>query len=239
MNNPIEKSEQISPEDATGLILSFGDVNLVSSLFERNGWTLSEEIRETLIIARQNQNLGAKLSALKYLRQLVKETMETSGMVAKVSRTIVDGEGVTTFSAKRIATALNPTKKTESKEIPNVEQEQHTETEEIDAGGCSEQEAGGRLGGSAGTDPGRDSDAGAGRLSSTNEIGTETSAGYLSEVPECDSPRDEIQSQNNDDQLGIPPGDDDTDNPCIQHRPPTCNQQLYPGVAGSGPAERQ
>ncbi|MGD2065704.1 MAG: hypothetical protein PVI43_00860, partial [Candidatus Bathyarchaeota archaeon] len=104
MSNKIEK---LSPEDVATTLVSFNDPNLVLSLFRQLGWGLSFEIKETLSIAQQNINLGAKLSAIKHLRTLLREAAEAAGYYGKVTQTISGGDGTSkTFSAKQIANAL-------------------------------------------------------------------------------------------------------------------------------------
>lgn len=258
--------EKMSPEDVTNTILTFSDPNLVSSLFNRLGWGVTEEIKETLTIARQNQNLAAKLSAIKYLRLLVKESAEASGMIGSVSKSFPGKDGsVTTFSAKNISTALNPRKQIKSEEINNDRKEE----EQTDAGGGSEGEpTGGRT---DGADRGRDSDSSSGRGGGTGETDTTSTR----KRPDCgtNNKPDDGQSitkegphnggkqevnvgghqiRSHDNKRPDPSGDDfepagdsddeqnnierqpgGGDNPCIQHRTPTCRQDLYPGVSGN------
>jgi hypothetical protein len=129
MSNEIEK---LSPEDVATTLVSFNDPNLVLSLFRQLGWGLSFEIKETLSIAQQNINLGAKLSAIKHLRTLLREAAEAAGYYGKVTQTISGGDGTSkTFSAKQIANALKPAENvsiTERK--PNDTTEQKPRTEE-------------------------------------------------------------------------------------------------------------
>lgn len=128
MSNEIEK---LSPEDVATTLVSFNDPNLVLSLFRQLGWGLSFEIKETLSIAQQNINLGAKLSAIKHLRTLLREAAEAAGYYGKVTQTINGGDGTSkTFSAKQIANALKPAENvtiTERKPNDRIEQKSRTE----------------------------------------------------------------------------------------------------------------
>lgn len=225
-NNPIEKSEQLSVEDVTSLILSYNDPNLITQILDGCGWCCSEEIIETLKVVRQDVNLGAKMTALRYLRTLLKEAAETSGIIGSVSRTVPGADGsVTTFSAKRIATALNPRKQIKIQEINN----DRRETEQTDDGGGIGQEGGGGIEGNsqehADTDDARPKASAGG----TNISRNEGSAGET--IPRGVVPPD------GDDYIE-PARDGETGNPCIQHRPPTCDRRLYPGVSGTDSAEK-
>lgn len=145
MNNEIEKSEQPNPDDILAAIQSFNDPNIITNMFRELGWTYSVEIKETLVLAKQNANLSIKFKAIKYLRDLIREAAEAAGYVANVSKTIPNAQGgQTTFHAKRIAGALNPVKKIESKikELPNGKKEpQKSETEHHTLGAESDRES--------------------------------------------------------------------------------------------------
>lgn len=234
MNNLPEKPEEMSVEDVTSLVLSYNDPNLITQILTSCGWGVSEEIFETLKVVRQNLNLGAKMTAIKHLRTLLKESAEAAGMIGSVSRTIPGADGSTTvFSAKRITTALNPRKQIKSEEINDGRKER---TEQTDTGGSPESEGGGDAGdGSRGADAGGGSDSSSGEHIGTDEIGTATPAGDNSS--EERSSGDDFGSAGDGDgdderRAAASEGIDNTDNPCIQHQPPTCRRDLYPGVSG-------
>lgn len=230
MSNLPVKSEQSSVNEVSAAILSFSDPNIIANVFASKGWTFTEEIKETLSVVHQNVNLAAKMTALKHMRSLVKEAAEAAGLVAKVSRTIPGPGGEqTTFSANRIAMALNPVKQVENTQISerekDVKEEKQetivdggsTETENRETGGCSgydskrgegvsgieDNKLSGR--GSAGSDGEGDSDSGSERCVGGGEVDGE----------------DSDSAGNN-------------SSPCVQHRPPTCDPKLFPGVGGGG-----
>jgi len=241
-----------TPGEFTSLLLSFSDINLVTSLFEQQGWSFTDEIREVLFIARQNNNLATKLSAIKYLRVLIKEIAETAGYVTKVTQTIPGENGEsTTFSAKRVSAALNPppqVKKIISTQKENLDVEER-EQETLDRGstGKSIREC------PCGDVEGRGGDAGSGgsecpREGGELDIGTpagETIGGNNSEHPEVSEEAEVSYSgkspdSGNPSKSGVPDvstpvledGDEEPDgNSCVEHRPPTCKRDLYPGIS--------
>lgn len=234
--NDIEKA---TPEEALSMILSFNDANLVSMLFEKRGWSLSEEIKETLSVARQNVNLGAKMTALKHLRTLVKEAAEASGYIAKVSTTIPSEDGShTTFSANRIAAALNPKKpkKIESIQGDSNDKEERKPEQEPERNPVEPVESDG--GRSASADRGRDSETGNGRSEDGRSPETRTDSKYPDsfEFPSAEDTADRRPSEGQD-RANISLLPEGGENPCIQHRPPTCERRLYPGVSGTGSPE--
>jgi len=211
-----------TPDEMVGLILSFSDVNLVSSLFEQYKWTLNEEIKEILYVCRQNQNLAAKLSAIKMLREIVKDTMENSGMIGNVSKKIKGEDGSElVFNAKNISMALNPNrKKVESvQEISNdtKQSEQTKETEQDN----------GSLGGQGDS---RCPSAECGRDNTSGDGGCECGKISGGEIDAEDASEPEYS--------GRPLADEGQvgDSPCVQHKPPTCRRDIHPGISGSGPA---
>lgn len=254
--------DQITPEEVTSAILSYSDPGLVTSLFNQLGWCPSAEIVETLYIARQNVNLAAKLSAIKYLRQLVRESAEAAGLIGTVSKTIHGKDGShTTFSARNMATVLNPERKSViAKEITNVEQ--RTEGQNNNSGslgksdnigqrseregtvGTKETGQGADTGDTGnkpcgGTDRGRDRGAGVGGSPVGDqdiESGNSAEGSNTGSIPTSEifgAPGDDSGATEDRDEYKQPPREGATDNPCVEHRPPTCNQDLYPGVSGT------
>ena len=237
MDNEIEKSEQPSHEDVLAAITSFNDPSIIVNIFRDLGWSYSIEIKETLALARQNANLSIKFKAIKHLRELLRGAAETSGYIANVSQTTPNAQGgSTTFSAKRISGILNPVKKIESTKIKESQNDaiQKQQTKETR------------------TEPNRDSDRGqskgegqscrpAGECSinsSSSSPGTDTRRAFPSgdaesggiESPDGSEtsrpvPREEINSRGK--------TASDSPNPCIKTRPPTCNQDLFPGIASA------
>ncbi len=103
MDNEIKKPESPSPDDILAAIQSFNDPGIITNIFRELGWSYSLEIRETLIMAKQNANLSIKFKAIKHLRELLREAAEASGYTANVSQTFPNAQGgQTTFQAKRI-----------------------------------------------------------------------------------------------------------------------------------------
>jgi len=195
-----------SVEDVSAAILSYSDPNLIAGVLNQLGWSCNQEIIETLYMARQNENLSVKLSAIKHLRTLLKEAAEASGLIGNVSRTIPGADGSTmTFSTKRMTTALNPVKKIDSKEIINDETKQEPETKDVDGGSLRESDVG--------AVSGRDNPEGDERHEGGG-YGKESSSGGSGDYIE-------------------PARDGDTGHPCIEHRPPTKSRSLYPGISGN------
>ena len=52
------KSNQPEVDEVLAAITSFNDANVVMAVFQQLGWNCTEEIKETLSVARQNTNLG-------------------------------------------------------------------------------------------------------------------------------------------------------------------------------------
>ena len=227
MTDEIEKSEP-SPDDVLTAITAFNDPAIIINIFKELGWTYSFEIKEWLIMARQNANLSVKAKALIQLRKLLREAAEASGLVANVSQTFPNTQGGhTTFQAKRIAGFLNPVKEIESTEIKESQNDKTKEPR---------------------TKPNRESDRR--QSQDTGEQFPEDSEGYPR--PTADPERD-VESGGTEPvgggqtpgpvPGGIPSGDNPSrigdsptsgnDNPCIKTRPPTCDQDLFPGISTS------
>lgn len=235
MSNEIEKSEQPSHEDVLAAITSFNDPTIITNMFRELGWTYSIEIKETLTLAKQNANLSIKFKAIKHLRELLREAAETSGYTARVSQTIPDANGgTTTFSAKRIANILNPTKQIESsiKESQNDKKETQTKPDRGCDRGQSQKEGAYKISSDEcrtdSAEPIRDSRR-AFPLGDTDSGGTESQDGGETsrEVAGAGAEND----LRPDDQKG---DDRDPGNPCVQTRPPTCDQDLFPGISSGG-----
>lgn len=211
---------QGTPDQISSLILSYGDINLVSAAFESLGWSYSHEITETLYIAKQNKNLAAKLSAIKHLHDLVREAAEASGYLAKVSKTTTAEDGSsTTFSARRIAGALNPTNNKLQKEIVNVQTQR--DTTPIVRGSLT-----GETGGADGvSSPGGDGRSG-------SDDGGGSAGASLGGGEGGDDAGDDLPGDTGD-------PNEQSGGPCIDHRPPTCRHALYPGVSSAGSEGRE
>jgi len=203
--------EQPTIEAVTSVVLSYNDPQLISTVLDTIGWSCTTEIIETISIAKQNKNLASKLSAIKYLRKLLQDAAEMAGMIGSVSRTVPGADGSqTTFHAKRVALALNPERKkitSIQKEITDGQEERKTEGDVGSVGNDG--------GGVAGTD--------SGRSGGTGVVGGEggTGDGELGKTP------DPLLYE-------APPKEGETADPCIQHRPPTCDPKLFPGVSSAG-----
>ncbi len=212
----IQKQNELSIEDVTAAILSFNDANIVTSIFQQLGWDCSQEILETLSVARQNVNLGAKMTAIKHLRKLLQESAEASGMSAKVSKTIPGQDGeFTTFSARRMIQSLNPTKEVKSEIVNKEEKTDARKKEEPKAIGGGSIEAEDERGSSVGADTGRDGSTGDERGESGGQIEDGESNG-----------------RTNDGDTEQQTSDDSSYKPCIKHRPPASGDNLFPGVCG-------
>ncbi len=231
MNNEIEKT---NPDDVLAAIQSFNDPNIITKMFEELGWSYSVEIRETMVMAKQNANLSIKFKAIKHLRELLREAAEASGYIANVSSTAPNAQGGhTTFSAKRISGFLNPVKQIKSTEIKEPQNDKIEKTK---------------------------SNRGCDRRENIEPVGTDTrdvfpledvGAGQ-GESPEPANPAELGSLESGDG--GIPPeqrlrpaGADETpsppdkqikstdggENPCVKTRPPTCDRDLYPGISSA------
>lgn len=300
MNDEIEKSEQPNPNDVLAAITSFNDPNIIMNMFEELGWSYSLEIKETLALAKQNDNLSIKFKAIKYLRELLREAAETAGYVANVSQTIPNAQGgTTTFSGKQMAGMLNPVKQIKSiiKEPQNDTGQQET-TEKLNRASNrqeSQTENGSRENSPS---PGRGSETdsiqdtseqfplerGSGRADASGDVvsgGLESRDGGSASERQRSGPAESSTSTENNpciqtrpDDGGLPPdnnhipGNKDSDvgsenprpvleggrqdinsggdaisesekdeNPCIQTRPPTCDQKLFPGISISTDGE--
>lgn len=253
----IEKKKDVSIEEVQNAILSFNDANIVTNIFKQLGWSVNEELLETISIARQSINLASKLSAIKYLRKLLNEAAEASGMLAKVSRTVPGQDGgMTTFSATQMAQSLNPTKKVESTELnqekQNDRQEQKPEPVEIGRGRPRTEST---RDPSAGIDTNELFAPGTQRLGESGNAGGEngttdkrsdkSSTGEHSrdETSECEGPDAEDGRNNSPSESANRRQGERKDrksntgfgirNPCVQHRPPNGSSKLFPGVSSA------
>jgi len=209
-------------------IQSFNDPAIITNIFKELGWNYSLEIKETLMMAKQNANLSIKFKAIKHLRELLREAAEVAGYTANVSQTVPNVQGgTTTFHAKRISNILNPTKQIES----NIKETQDDRKENR-------------------TEPDRDGDRGQSQISES--INEQSGAGSDSSEPIRDTgrafPAGDVESGGTEPPNGgetprpVPGGTSSRDshsakspdNPCIQTRPPTCDQNLFPGVSSAG-----
>ena len=240
----IEKTEQSNPDDVLAAITSFNDPSIIINIFREMGWSYSLEIKETLIMAKQNANLSIKFKAIKHLRELLREAAETSGYVANVSQTYPNAQGGhTTFQAKCLANMLNPTKQIESTIKESKNDEKRLQSVESPSGRNGEKP-----------------DRGSGR-------GQSQTKNNERHTPTPDSKDRSIQTNGQDTRRAFPPGDGDSggtepvsggetprevsggefdsrgaknpdpsespDNPCIKPRPPTCDQDLFPGISSA------
>jgi hypothetical protein len=236
-----------SVEDITSAILSFNDINLVVATFESLEWNLTTEIVETLKIVKQDKQLAPKLNAIKHLRLLLKEAAEAAGMMGNVTQTVPgEGGGHTTFSAHNVLNVLNPKKKqissivqeTINEQPPGEDNRRSPTIETALSGGEGDLER-----------------------PSSDQSGANQPRGFPTEGGTEDSPIDGIEFT---DQYGEPGrvefsefkgccerdggdvgplGDseqgsefrNDYVKECCDHKPPTCNQDLYPGVSKPTP----
>ncbi len=235
-NNEIEKTDQPNPEDVLAAIQSFNDPSIITGIFAELGWSYSIEIRETLAMAKQNANLSIKFKAVKHLRALLREAAESAGYIANVSQTIQNPQGgQTTFSAKRMTNMLNPTKQIESTIIKDPQDDQKPETQTESDRGCNRKESQrpNDNSQSKGTDTLDQFPLGEG--SGRAESGGDAEPGGLESGHGGATP--EQQPRLNDKGNGGTSSKTtiNGENPCIETKPPTCNQDLYPGI--STPAE--
>ena len=243
MNNEIEKPESPSPDDILAAIQSFNDPGIITNIFRELGWSYSLEIKETLIMAKQNANLSIKFKANKHLRELLREAAETSGYTANVSQTFPNAQGGhTTFQAKRLANMLNPTKQIEAtiKEPENdvIQKQQIEETRtEPDRDGDRQESQDterhtadneNRSVQKNGQDTGRAFPAGDGDVG-----GTESRDG--GEIPRPVPRESGVNNSHSSESPDITPDDNDSQesNPCIKTRPPTCDRELFPGISSA------
>lgn len=245
----IIKSQQPNSDDVLAAIQSFNDPSIITGIFKELGWSYSLEIRETLAMAKQNANLSIKFKAVKHLRELLREAAETSGCVANVSQTIPNAQGgQTTFSAKRIANILKPTKQIEST-IKETQNERIQETKpEPDRGRDRPESERPESQDSKGDNPGRIQKGSSGGTDTLENIsrGIDT----LEQFPpgrdtgRADTSRDVVSGgtestdggETPEQQPGVVNSNDDTEkgeNSCIKTRPPTCDPKLFPGISTS------
>ncbi len=246
-NLPI-KDDAPTIDEVTAVVLSYTDPNLMVLALENLGWSCTQEIIETLKVARQGVNLGAKMTAIKYLRTLLLASAEASGIIGNVTRSVPGQDGsVTTFSAKHISTALNPKRKQiNSEELKNAEQKSEETNEGGSPGDENERERNDNIqpndtektncGGRTGTDRGRDSSPSpVGGSVGTGDSKSGASAGG---VPIGEIFGDDSDAAGDSD-YEQPPREGETNHPCIEHRPPSRDRKLYPGVSGIPPEKKE
>ncbi len=239
MYNEIEKTDQPNPEDVLIALTSFNDPSVLTGIFKELGWNYTFEIKEWLAMARQNANLAVKAKALIQLRKLLHEAAETAGYTANVSQTIPNAQGgQTTFSARRISGILNPVKQIEST-IKEPKDDCKPEPQTESNRGCNRKESQRPKDNSPskgtdtldqfplGEDTGRADSEGDAKLG-----GLEPGHGGAASEQQCrpdgglPSDNNHISGNNESDT-----GSKSRENPCIQTRLPTCNQDLYPGIS--------
>lgn len=235
--------EQVNPDEVTDLILSYNDPNLVSNLLDVFGWSVKTEILETLKIAKQDLNMSAKLKAIQYLRTIIRETAEASGMLRTVSQQVKGDDGsISTFSAKNVMTRLNPSRKRiPNQEKPNVQEEKERQTErsaEDNGGSPGAESAGGSIPEPAAVERGDDTGDSkhrggdeaersvSGREHDTSGYGIpiDTQGGCTGDAPRRDDGAGDVPGHIQDEGSG--------GHPCVQQQPPTCDRNLYPGISG-------
>jgi hypothetical protein len=263
-----EIEKQPTQEEIVQALMDFNDPGVIVTLFRQLGWSYTFEIQETIKCAKQNANLSIKLKAIKHLRELLKEAAETSGYIANVSSSKPNADGGhTTLHAKRVVGLLNPTKRIESTEVKESENDQKEQTEsdrgsdrgpsqeksgtdtnsifttdEYNAGSESRDgeipnpkansgsespssvESGGIESSGRGTLPECRNSGGDRDGDANSETSSETNSRSVTETErDCPSKRNKIGES----------GDDSSNSPCIKHRPPTCDHDLYPGISAS------
>ena len=230
-----DEIEKPNPDDVLKAITSFNDPSIIVNIFKELGWTYSFEIKEWLMMARQNANLAVKSKALIQLRKLLREAAETSGYIANVSTTAPNAAGgQTTFSAKRISGILNPTKKIESTIKENQDDEKEIRPEPNRGSDRGESQAEKLHNESSNTEPdsrtpGTDTRR-AFPLGDAESGGTEPADGGATPrpVPGGGNPPDGNRKR---EPCGHQDNSDAGDSPCIKTRPPTCDQDLFPGIS--------
>lgn len=243
MSNEIEKTDQPNPDDVLAAIQSFNDPSIITGIFAELGWSYSVEIRETLMMAKQNANLSIKFKAVKHLRELLREAAESAGYTANVSQTIHNADGgQTTFSAKRMTTMLNPIKQIESTIIKEPKNDQPQESKTESDRDCNRKESQGpeqrpeRSGFQEGIPGGTDtrSQFPPGESDGRANPGGDAISGGLESTDGGEAPERQLDvGGDTSSTTDKTTGDSEGNNPCIQTRPPTCNQDLYPGISTS------
>lgn len=251
MNNEMEKSESPNPDDVLSAITSFNDPAIIVGIFKELGWSYTFEIKEWLMMARQNANLAVKSKALIQLRKLLREAAETSGLIANVSSTIPNPQGGhTTFSAKRIAGVLNPAKQIESTEIEGTQNDQK-ETDKPKTRIKSEESESNRGSNRGESQDTRDTFPSSERCPGATvepvrdvELGgTEPPDGGTlfgqrlkgGATPDSTGCSEQLRGQPKDILESTSSPISKEDNPCIKTQPPTGDRGLFPGI--STPAE--
>ncbi len=236
----IEKSKQPDPDEVLAAITSFNDPTIITNIFKELNWTYSFEIREWLMMARQNANLAVKSKALIQLRKLLREAAETSGLIANVSSTIPNPQGGhTTFSAKRIAGVLNPAKQIESTEIEGTQNDKTKETTNESNRGSDRGEGQRPKGGGEIPTGIRDGTS----LDTRDTFPSPERCPGAIPNPKRDGglggtePPDggEVPKQRPGASIGDDNDSEESSNPCIKTQPPTGDRDLFPGI--STPAE--
>ena len=251
-DSDIVKKESPNPDEVLVAIQSFNDAAVIINIFRELGWNYSFEIKETLMMAKQNANLSIKFKALKHLRELLREAAETSGLIANVSRTVPNsGGGHTTMSGKRIAGMLSPVKKIESTVI---KESQNDQIEEIkpnrgSSGQPDENDT-------AEVFPQEDHGAnppGSSRPPDSSGLGSPKPADGGTPPKQRQSNDNYSDKDNDGKDSGSPAGGNaitenpdssskeshqgrdvaDKTNPCVKTRPPTCVRDLFPGISTS------
>lgn len=124
-----ELQKQLTGDEMLQLA-QFTDISQVLDILKTKKWTGENELEELVAVANQNENLGAKVSAIKYLRQLVYDALRASGMMVTATRKMQAEDGSTiTFTTDLIAAALQKKERLEKlKGEPNAPEKTETET---------------------------------------------------------------------------------------------------------------
>jgi hypothetical protein len=111
MDNPIqlsqnsEPSQIVTPEQRAILNRYTNPGDLANRLIEFN-WNPDKELAEVIELAQQDDKLAVKMSAIRFLRQLVTDTMAQSGMIATITQSQRKDGISTTLSTKVVADSL-------------------------------------------------------------------------------------------------------------------------------------
>jgi len=239
-SNELAGRKEVTVGEAIDLACTIADPNIVTSIFQQFGWTFNEEIMQVLKVARQDLNMPAKLNAIKMLREILKESVEHAGGIGDITHTSPDGRGGTvTFHAKGIEAALAPQarKQVDSKTVEESTDERREETGPYSGSTDSPAEPPGRespCGGTDGPVPGS---------AVRGDCVRSASGGRDSDERPCDDAEYARTAGGSADGGGGDGGVRDADlpadsgeNACVDHKAPTCEHRLYPGVTGN-PAE--
>ena len=102
--NPLAPNTSGGLTPAHSILLRYRDLGIMATVMLESGWTPEFEFREILALAQNSESPKLKLAAIKYLREIRDQALQSAGQVAQVSRTVLNSDGsVTRLSAEVVA----------------------------------------------------------------------------------------------------------------------------------------